>query len=197
MHVAAWTTDRPSRAAADLAMARYGAGEETAFYEVYDAVCPELERYLARRCRDRSLIDDLLQQTFLKMHCHRGSFRAGEPVLPWAYAIALRLLIDHQRHQRREARTISETPLDEERAEGCAPTPDRIVAATQALRQLEAELAQLGEPQRRAFEVVRLEGRSHAEAATLLDTTVTGVKLRLFRAVARLRALLGEESGHE
>lgn len=186
-------------------MARYGAGEDAAFGEVYEAVGPALERFLLRRTRDPLLTEDLVQQTFLKMHCHRGRFRTGEPVLPWAYAIALRLLIDRTRRKHRENRVVSDAPLDELLMRSDAPTPDQRAQDAQLLRQLEDELARLPSAQRQALEVVRLEGHTLAEAAVLLGTTVSGVKLRLFRAVSALRTLLerrpethgGKEPDHE
>src|SRR5437762_115258 len=76
-------TEAPALSAADEAMARYGAGEDAAFALVYDAVAPSLERYLVRHTRDQALAEDLLQQTFLKMHRHRGSFLPGSAVMPW------------------------------------------------------------------------------------------------------------------
>lgn len=188
------SVQRTPPTAADLAMARYSCGEDLAFDEVYEAVYPPLERFLLRRTHDQLLTEDLLQQTFLKMHCHRGSFRAGEPVLPWAYAIALRLLIDRTRSRRREHRVVSDAPLDLLVVRSGAPTPDQRAQDAQLLRQLEDELARLPSAQRRALEVVRLEGHSLAEAAVLLDTTVSGVKLRLFRAASALRALIERDA---
>lgn len=175
-------------------MARYSAGEDEAFDEVYEAVCPLLESFLRRRTRDQWMTEDLLQLTFLKMHSHRGSFRAGEPVLPWAYAIALRLLIDRTRSRRREHRVVSDAPLDELLVGSGAPTPEQRAQDAELLRQLEDELTRLPNTQRRALEVVRLDGQSLAEAAVQLDTTVAGVKLRLFRAVGALRERLGRET---
>lgn len=180
--------------AADLAMARYSAGEDEAFDEVYEVICPILESFLRRRCRDPWMTEDLLQLTFLKMHCHRGTFRAGEPVLPWAYAIALRLLIDRTRSQRREHRMVSDAPLDEGLVGSGGPSPERRAQDAELLRQLEEALSGLPSSHRRALEVVRLDGHSLAEAAVQLDTTVPGVKLRLFRAVGALRERLGRDS---
>ena len=45
-----------------------------------------------------------------------------------------------------------------------------------------------------AFELLRIEGLSHEEAAEVLGTTVSAVKLRAFRAYAALRAALGGSS---
>jgi RNA polymerase sigma-70 factor (ECF subfamily) len=55
---------------------------------------------------------------------------------------------------------------------------------------VEAELARIPETQRTAFELLRVDGLSHEEAARVLGTTVSAVKLRAFRAYSALRAAL-------
>jgi RNA polymerase sigma-70 factor (ECF subfamily) len=45
--------------------------------------------------------DDLLQDTWLRIHRVRHTYRPGEPVLPWIYAIARRVSIDGYRRSRR------------------------------------------------------------------------------------------------
>ena len=179
------------RLPADLAMDRYAAGDDAAFAEVYDAVAPRLYAYLRRQTRDDALAEDVLQQTLLKIHLARGTFLSGAAVMPWAYAIARRLFVDSLRRGRREVLA----PTDESReteASADAPAADQLVAAGQLARRLEAELARLPEAQRTAFALVKQEGLSMAEAAGVLGTTVSAVKLRAFRAYQTLRAALGD-----
>ena len=58
-----------------------------------------------------------------------------------------------------------------------------------------AELERLPENQRVAFELIKQDGLSVAEAAQVLGTTVAAVKLRAHRAYEALRAALAELSG--
>lgn len=76
----------------DEAMSRYAQGDATAFDAVYDAVAPQLARSLRRRVRDEARLEDIIQQTFLQMHHARGNFVIGAQVMPWAFAIARRLV---------------------------------------------------------------------------------------------------------
>jgi len=179
------------RTPADLAMDRYAAGDDAAFAEVYDRVAPRLYAYLRKQTRDGALAEDVLQQTLLKMHLARGSFLAGAPVMPWAYAIARRLYVDNLRRGRREVLSTTDEPRETEAQTG-EPTADELVAAGQLAVRLEAELARLPEAQRTAFALVKQEGLSMAEAASVLGTTVSAVKLRAFRAYQTLRAALGD-----
>ncbi|MGO8997154.1 MAG: RNA polymerase sigma factor [Polyangiaceae bacterium] len=178
-----------SLAACDAAMTRYASGEEEAFAIVYDELSPRLYGFLVRQTRDTARAEDVLQQTFLQMHRARGSFVAGAEVLPWAFAIARRLVIDSFRRGRREV--LEETESRDERPANDPPADD-LVQAQELARRIQRELARLPETQRVAFELVKQEGLSLAEAAQVLGTTVAAVKLRAHRAYEALRAVLGD-----
>lgn len=176
-------------------MSRYAQGEAAAFGVVYDEVAPRLERFLRRHLREAAAIEDLIQQTFLQMHGARGSFIIGAEVLPWAFAIARRLMIDSGRKSKMRREECLEMDGDELAAGLPAPAAasgEEMLHAREASTRLAAAFGRLSEPQRSAFELVKTEGLSHAEAATILGTTVTGIKLRVHRAYLALRAALGE-----
>jgi RNA polymerase sigma-70 factor (ECF subfamily) len=65
------------------------------------AVSPPLYRYFIHHCRDREEAADLLQETWLRLHRVRHTYRTGEPVLPWLYAIARHVRADGYRRKRR------------------------------------------------------------------------------------------------
>lgn len=183
---------------ADAAMERYAAGEDAAFGAVYDVVAPKIHAYILRQSRSESVADDIVQQTLLRMHLARGSFLLGARVMPWAYAIARRLLIDRSRRHKREVLSLDDaTPGVNEVATDA--TAEELVAAAELARRIETELAKLPQAQRVAFDLVKREGLSMADAAAVLGTTVTAVKLRAHRAYVALRASLGDliDSGSE
>lgn len=123
------------------------------------------------------------------MHRARGSFVVGAEVLPWAFAIARRLMIDSFRRGQREVLEADQT-RDERPA--LDPPADALVEAQELATRIQRELARLPETQRAAFELVKQEGLSLAEAAQVLGTTVAAVKLRAHRAYEALRAVLGD-----
>ena len=176
---------------ADAAMERYAAGEDVAFGAVYDAVAPKIYAYILRQSRSESIADDIVQQTLLRMHTARGSFLQGARVMPWAYAISRRLLIDRSRRHKREVLSLDDSVPGADEASSDA-TAEELVAAAELSRRIETELAKLPEGQRVAFDLVKREGLSMAEAAAVLGTTVTAVKLRAHRAYIALRAALGD-----
>jgi RNA polymerase sigma-70 factor (ECF subfamily) len=179
---------------ADEAMGRYSRGDDQAFAIVYDVVAPRLIGYLRRRVTDAARVEDIVQQTFLQMHAARGSFLDGAEVLPWAFTIARRVMVDLSRKSSRE------TPVDPgARQETSAAfmsalaSGEEVVLAQETHKLFNQALDRLTEPQRAAFELMKVEGLSLEQAASVLGTTVTGVKLRAHRAYESLReALLGE-----
>lgn len=173
--------------AEDLAMSRYATGQDAALATVYDAIAGRLYAFFMRRCREVQVSEDLVQQTFLHIHRARGSFVQGSPVLPWAFAIARRLLIDWARKMQRTRKVMVATHEDDlpEPADGAANV-EGIAAARETERRLSAELLRLPENQRVAFELLRIDGMSLIEAAESLGITVTALKLRAHRAYKAL-----------
>lgn len=185
--------DNPDLEGADAAMERYARGDEAAFGELYDALAPRLLGFLRKATRDACAAEDLMQLTLLHMHRARGSFISGAPVLPWAFAIARRLMTDHARRRRVEQRLFSEAAADDDRM---AYEPTAAADDVLHVRRLEVRLRQrieaLPELQRTAYRLLQQEGLSLKIAAEVLGTSVTAVKLRAHRAYVALRAVLRE-----
>src|SRR5262245_34875223 len=172
-------------------MERYSRGDDSAFGEVYDGLAPRLFGFLLRHTRDRAKAEDVVQQTMLQIHRNRGRFIPGAEVLPWAFAIARRLLIDQHRRGGREVLSPTDDDAGSLLVALDAPADDLAIAKEVAAF-LSAELAKLPENQRVAFELIKQEGLSVADAAQMLGTTVAAVKLRAHRAYEALRAALAD-----
>jgi len=180
----------PARTEADSAMERYAAGDDAAFALVYDGLAPRLYGYLVRQTRDRARAEDLLQQTLLHMHRARDRFIPGAEVTPWAFAIARRLVIDASRRAKHEV--LADRDGQPDAGASDAPGADELVQARELAVRVERVLAGLPSSQRTAFQLIKQEGLSVAEAAQVLGTTVAAVKLRAHRAYEALRAALGD-----
>jgi RNA polymerase sigma-70 factor (ECF subfamily) len=174
--------------AASEAMERYVTGEEAAFAELYALVVPRLFGYLVRRTRDSDVARDLMQQTLLVVHRERATYLRGADIMPWLFAIARRLFIDHARKASRDALRSEATDVLE--LPSRADPVDDLIGALQLASRVEVALAGLPEPQRRAFELLKRRGLSLSETAAALEITVGAVKLRIHRAHRTLRAAL-------
>jgi RNA polymerase sigma-70 factor (ECF subfamily) len=188
------TTATPLHLSADKAMTRYAAGADEAFGPLYAAVTPHLTRLLRRLLRNSAQVPDLIQETFLRVHRARRSFRPGERAIPWILTIAQHLFIDMRRARARE-RFADLDHLDRlsqrRNPAGGAPTGEQLMAAEEVAVRFDRVVDRLPEGQRAALRLVKTEGLSVAAAATALGTTSTGVKLRTHNACRRLRAELG------
>jgi len=175
-------------------MDRYAQGDDGAFAEIYDTLAPRLYAFLLRHTRDEAKAEDIVQQTMLRIHRARGRFIPGAEVTPWAFAIARRLLIDQHRRGGREVLAPTDDDVSELLVSMDAGADELTIAKEVAVRLGEA-LQRLPENQRVAFELIKQDGLSVAEAAQVLGTTVAAVKLRAHRAYEALRAVLVEARG--
>lgn len=184
----------------DQAMARFASGEDAALGDVYDLASPAVFTFLLRLCRDRLMAEDLTQETFLRLHRARGLYRAGAPVMPWAYTIARRLFLDAVRARRHDTATThgsadrgdgGETPAAMAREiAATGPSAEELLADRQLAAAVDAALSRLPEAQASAFRLLKGEGLSVAETAAIMGTTKGAVKLRAHRAYEALRGLL-------
>jgi RNA polymerase sigma-70 factor (ECF subfamily) len=179
-------------------MQRYVDGDASAFRALYAAVAPRLLGYLMKLSRTRAAADDLLQQTFLKVHRARGAYIRGADPLPWIYAIAHRTFLDLARAQKRAVVRTAETDELPETAATIAgiasDAADEPIDAEQLAAAMTA-LSRLPDQQREAVVLVKLEGKSIAEAAAIAGTSPGAMKVRAHRGYEALRAALGDGGG--
>jgi RNA polymerase sigma-70 factor, ECF subfamily len=157
-------------------MARYQQGDFDAATLLIEAFSPQLYRFFLAQAQSRNDADDLLQETWLRVHRVRHTYRAGEPAPPWFYAIARHVRVDHYRKSMRASAGARQW---EERAVYAAP-PD-------ARNDLDALLAPLSASQREVLEMLKVAGMSLEEVARATSSTVGSVKQKAHRAYKKLR----------
>jgi RNA polymerase sigma-70 factor (ECF subfamily) len=200
------TSDRGRAVAAELASAnreldqlmdRYARGEDAAFAHLFKRGAPRVRRFLQRLSPDPGLVDDLTQETFLRLHTSRGRFELGSSALPWMLAVARNAFLDSARRSRVRRAAIA-TKSAAQTSDIQAPMGaqgDEVLVAVEMAHIVERTLASMSLRLREAFVLLRFEGMSVAEAAQILGTTSAAVKVRAFRAYELLREALGSEVG--
>jgi RNA polymerase sigma-70 factor, ECF subfamily len=170
-------------------MLAYVSGDALAFEQLYRRMAPQLFAYLLRLTRDRPRAEDLLQVTFAKLHRARSSYLEGAPLLPWVLAIARRSFLDERRFAKSRTEDLSN--------DGSLPEPKRIEDAPSddVSDALDRALNQLPESYREAIQLTKIVGLSLAEAANVLETTPTAIKLRVHRGYTLLREHLQRLQG--
>jgi RNA polymerase sigma-70 factor (ECF subfamily) len=177
---------------ADLAMQRYADGDESAFPVIFAELGPRIRLFLQRMGCAADLAEDLLQETFLRVHHARGSFARGKQVAPWAYSIARNCFISHTRSAKTK---MSRASVDADQIELPAAhgaSGEEETMARQSARVVNAVLESLTPARREAFVLLRYEGMSVAAAAQIVGISEGALKIRAFHAYEALREALAK-----
>jgi RNA polymerase sigma factor (sigma-70 family) len=168
-------------------VAHFRAGEDDAFTEIDRRFRPALvafaRRMLVATGHDA---DDVVQDAFIR--AYRGLRATGRPMAlrPWLYMIVRNRALDELRRPQRSACYDDALGL----AAVPAADPAQRVADRDEMRRLVAEIGRLPERQRMALVLREFDGRTHAETARALRTTVPATKSLIIRARASLNATL-------
>jgi len=168
-------------------MVRYQQGDAAAASLLVELLSPQLFRFFAAQMGSAADANDMLQDTWLRIHRVRHTFRAGEPLLPWVYAIARRVRVDSYRKRRRvSAREVAADVL---------PERSQAAEADRDLPPFEAMIAVLPESQKEVLTLLKVNGLSVEEVARATSSTVGAVKQKAHRAYERLRQVLSGVRG--
>jgi RNA polymerase sigma-70 factor (ECF subfamily) len=180
------TSDSPSDA--ELIAAAV-AGDAEQFCRLYDRYAELLAHRFARAAGD-GIAADLAAETIAAAWRARRQFRGdpGGSAAPWLFAIARNVLRDSLRKGRREdgARVRLGLPTDLAEERGFADVDARLSPSPA----LSAALAALGAGERAALELRVVDELGYDEIARRLDIRPAAARLRVSRALRRLRTVL-------
>jgi RNA polymerase sigma-70 factor (ECF subfamily) len=170
-------------------MIRYQAADATAAAVLAEQITGKLYRFFASQVRNHHEAEDLLQDCWLRIHKARHTYRPGEPVLPWIYAIARRAQIDHYRKRQRIARHEFQKEDVQEIAIGKPSfSPQSPLPTVSEL------LNTLPPQQRQTILLLKVAGMSLEEVSKATGASVGAVKQRAHRAYMTLRRLFGGQN---
>jgi RNA polymerase sigma-70 factor, ECF subfamily len=172
----------------DRCMERYQQADPSAPGEIINALSPALLRFFRSQSANREQADDLLQETWMRIHRVRHTYRPGEPVLPWVYAIARRVRVDGYRRVRRV--TTYEMAME------ILPEVRPSVEQRASPPDFETLIAGLPEAQKEVVTMLKVGGLSLEEVARATSSTVGAVKQKAHRAYEKLRAMLQAPAGY-
>jgi RNA polymerase sigma-70 factor (ECF subfamily) len=167
-----------------MLMTRYQMGDFNAATDLIECLSPQLRRFFLVQQTSRAEADDLLQETWMRIHQVRHTYRQGEPVLPWLYAIARHIRIDYYRK-------ASRTSAREDRLADIPELPAARIPDSSAPADLDAILSELPESQREVVQMLKITGMSLEEVARATSSSVGSVKQKAHRAYEKLRERMG------
>jgi RNA polymerase sigma-70 factor, ECF subfamily len=163
-------------------------GEPAATRELFRRHRNRVHASLFRVLGSNQDMDDLLQEAFLQVFQSLRGWRAEASLATWIDRVAVRCAY---RHLSQRSRRIATDLLDEEAAAPSSPAAGpgaRRQLARDGVVRLYGVLDELSPAARLAFTLHELDGRSLAETAELVGSTVTATKLRVWRARKRIEA---------
>lgn len=154
--------------------------QATLLFERYNR---RIFNFLARMTMDRELAEDLTQNVFLRIMKYRHSYRQGAKFHSWIYQIARNVFSDHyQREKNKFSDFIDVDKISDHMADN-----DEREGQEEKESLLHRSMARLTDEQRELLILTRFQQMKYEEVATLMDTTVANIKVKVHRALGRLR----------
>jgi RNA polymerase sigma-70 factor (ECF subfamily) len=172
-------------------------GDGQAYRALLTAITPRIRRMIRSRRAflGTADVEDLVQDVLLSLHAVRATYDVDRPFMPWLLAIVRHRMADAARqYARRGARELAVDDLEVTFADRSANIHEE---GTGDLEALAHAIQALPAGQRRAIQLLKLEGRSLKEASAATGSSVSALKVATHRAMLSLRRHLGARSDDE
>ncbi len=163
-------------------------GDLASLGELYRIHFRKVHALCYRMTGSGELADDLVQETFVRILRHRGSFRSEGRFTTWMYRIARNVCVDHLQRARRRERF--KRALGESAPTGTAPEA-RSTGRHDSLPDpslVERALARMAPEKREALILSRYHDLRHAEVGEILGCSAGAARVRVHRAMKELRS---------
>jgi len=165
-------------------MASAQSGDEGDYRQLLSELSDVVHRYLAVRLGGYDFVEDCVQEILIAVHQARHTYDARRAFRPWLFAIVRHKAIDAMR--RGEARRRLQQ-VGNDTVERAVAGPDCELGSGQMIAGLPLGL-------REALTLTKLLGYSSAEAAQQLSISESALKVRVHRAMGKLKRMLEVES---
>ena len=161
-------------------------GEPAATRELFRRHQRRVHACLFRVLGSNRDMDDLLQEAFLQVFQSLRGWRAEASLATWIDRVAVRVAY---RYLSQKGRRVATEPLVDDDAFPASDTSgSRRQLARDGVKRLYAVLDDLSPAARLAFTLHEIDGRTIAETAQLVGSSVTATKLRVWRARKAIEA---------
>jgi len=172
------------------------AGDDEAFGDLVERHQRVVFNIAYRMLGNRQEAQDVAQEAFWRAYRGLGGFDLSRPLTPWLYRIATNLSLNRLRRKQAPTVSLDAPPPGQPDAADPLPVPDPAAGPSDRLLQVEAQaqirqaILTLPPADRAVIELRHFQGLSYGEIAAALDTSLSSVKSRLFRARRKLRGQL-------
>jgi RNA polymerase sigma-70 factor (ECF subfamily) len=168
------------------------AGQAECFSVLMDRHITAVRRCIGAMIRNRSDVEDLVQDTFLKAWLRLSTFRFEAGFRAWITRVAVNEAL--ALYRRRRSRSICPAPVNFDAFQSPSESPDEALARSEAHRTVRRAITGLPKEYQQILTLCDLEQLSANEAARQLQSSIPLVKARLFRARRMLCAAVKEQA---
>jgi RNA polymerase sigma-70 factor (ECF subfamily) len=129
---------------------------------------------------ERTIAEDLTQNVFLRMLKYRNSYREGAKFQSWIYQMARNVFMDHYQESKSKNGFVKMETLPDRMDEDYQDTERQEKVLHQSLQRLPDE-------QRELLVLTRFQHMKYEEVAEIMNTSVANIKVKVHRAINKLR----------
>lgn len=166
-------------------------GDRNAYAAIIDKYNALIFNLAFRLTGNRADADDLAQAIFVRTFESLNRFDHTRPFLPWLYSIALNTIRNHRKKSRLIAFFTSESSPASSSAAQPASNPEQRLILKEKFSRLVADLNKLPYRQREAIVLRYFDECTYPEIARLQQVTLSAVKMRVRRGMAKLLKIDG------
>jgi RNA polymerase sigma-70 factor, ECF subfamily len=154
---------------------------------IWQACSDQLRAYIVKRMPDSSFADDILQETFIKIHKNIHSIKDETKICAWVFQIARNTINDYYRKNKTrlsEVQILSDEELnaiDETDSEWEDNLTKHLASGLQGM------INSLPEKYAQALNMVEIQGLSQIQLSKELNISVSGAKSRVQRGRQMLK----------
>jgi RNA polymerase sigma factor (sigma-70 family) len=152
----------------------------SALFERYNK---RIFNFLARMTMDRTLAEDLTQNVFLRIIKYRNSYKEGARFQSWIYQVARNVFSDHYQVHKNKFSDF----VDIEKVSDHLQDSEENETIHEQEKLLQKSMSLLSEEQRELLILTRFQHMKYEEVAVIMDTTVANIKVKVHRAILKLR----------
>lgn len=149
---------------------------------IWNQMHEQLRQFIATRVTDKTAVDDILQDVFIKLQTQLHQLKNDSKTTSWIYQITRNVLVDYYRQQKKE-RQLQEGFSPSAMSDGPDHTQEFALCVLPMIESLPKNY-------RDAVYLTEIEGLSQKELAKRLDISYSGAKSRVQRGREKLKDIL-------
>jgi len=179
----------------DSIISSFANGDKNAFIAIYNSYHQVVFNNIARIIAQTDVVEDVLQEVFLKLWEYRHKFQDEHGVSSWLFSVSYNQSISHIRKLIREKKYIDFKSSDIN-FENVAEAEVELLKTIKENILVDA-IDQLPSRKKQAFELCKLQGKTYAEAAEIMNISLETVKEHIAFSLKFVRRYVMEHYKNE